>query len=310
MTISDHSHLQLSIRMLKAKDISKSYGTTQVLHDVSFSVRKGEIVGLLGQNGVGKTTLLKILAGLSTDYQGELSIGDRSRTQDDDYQRRVGYMSERNPLYPDMYVMEYLSWVAGCYGITDKAALTELKTKAGLTDMAHKRIGELSKGYRQRVGLAAALVHDPDLLILDEPINGLDPGQILQYRSLIRSVAKDKMIILSSHLMQEVEALCTRYILLEDGKVSQDKPLAQTDQHIVSYQLKVIGADLDKVLDKIKGIESYQSLGDGTYSLEIDTRHDPRPVLQKEIVTAGGYIHHLIPMRADLDALFTQKSEA
>ena len=205
--------------MVSIQHISKSFGSQKVLNDVSLEIPAGQIVGLLGPNGAGKSTLMKILIGLWSADSGTVSAPSR-----------IGYLPENNPLYEEMYVTEYLQFMAKM--TNDKCQMTNVDAlidKVGLTPERHKHIRELSKGYRQRVGLAQALLGDPELLILDEPTTGLDPNQLVEIRSLIRSLGKDRTVILSTHIMQEVREMCDRVIILDHGTVKADLPIDQID---------------------------------------------------------------------------------
>jgi ABC-2 type transport system ATP-binding protein len=215
--------------MITIEHINKSFGTQQVLKDVSLEIPAGQVLGLLGPNGAGKSTLMKILIGLWKADSGSVSVPPR-----------IGYLPENNPLYEEMYVTEYLQFMAsltaskasgltGEAGLTAKrsysAAVNELIERVGLTPERHKHIRELSKGYRQRVGLAQALLGDPQLLILDEPTTGLDPNQLVEIRALIRSLGKDRTVILSTHIMQEVREMCDRVVILDHGQIKADQPI-------------------------------------------------------------------------------------
>lgn len=205
--------------MVSIQHISKSFGSQKVLNDVSLEIPAGQIVGLLGPNGAGKSTLMKILIGLWSADSGTVSAPSR-----------IGYLPENNPLYEEMYVTEYLQFMAKM--TNDKCQMTNVDAlidKVGLTPECHKHIRELSKGYRQRVGLAQALLGDPELLILDEPTTGLDPNQLVEIRSLIRSLGKDRTVILSTHIMQEVREICDRVVILDHGTVKADLPIDQID---------------------------------------------------------------------------------
>ena len=217
--------------MVSIQHISKSFGSQKVLNDVSLEIPAGQIVGLLGPNGAGKSTLMKILIGLWSADSGTVSAPSR-----------IGYLPENNPLYEEMYVTEYLQFMAGLTSVSPKGglsgeaglysvseAVSSLIDKVGLTPERHKHIRELSKGYRQRVGLAQALLGDPELLILDEPTTGLDPNQLVEIRSLIRSLGKDRTVILSTHIMQEVREMCDRVVILDHGTVKADLPIDQID---------------------------------------------------------------------------------
>ena len=213
--------------MIEVKDISKLYGEQRAVDHASFSVKKGEIVGLLGPNGAGKSTLMKILTCYIPPTEGDATVCGHSIYDDTlEVRRCIGYLPEHNPLYLDMYVREYLLFAAGLGGVKNpNERADEMIELTGLTPEANKRIGQLSKGYRQRVGLAQALIHDPQVLILDEPTTGLDPNQLEFIRSVIRNAGKDKAVLLSTHIMQEVEAMCSRAIIMGHGRILADESM-------------------------------------------------------------------------------------
>lgn len=211
---------------IEVKDVSKKYGAQWALKNISFGIDKNEVIGLLGPNGAGKSTLMKCIVGAVSATEGDVYVKDL-KVEDSGFEtkKNIGYLPENNPLYLDMYVKEYLNFVAGIRQI-DKNTINDVIEKVGLSPEKNKKIKQLSKGYKQRVGLAQAIMHEPDILILDEPTNGLDPNQILEIRNLIREVGQNKTVILSTHIMQEVSALCTRVILLNKGKILTDKPIS------------------------------------------------------------------------------------
>ena len=209
------------------KDLTKKYGNQLALDKVSFSIKKGEVVGLLGPNGAGKSTLMKSVSGAILPDGGDVLLNEFSVLKHPlETKKRIGFLPENNPLYYEMYVKEYLRFVADIRKVK-KNLVDEVIERVGLTPESHKKIKQLSKGYKQRVGLAQAILSDPDILILDESTNGLDPNQILEIRELIRSIGQSKTVILSTHIMQEVEAICSRVILLNHGKVVSDSPIEE-----------------------------------------------------------------------------------
>lgn len=280
---------------LQINNISKSYGKKQVLKGLSFELVPGEIVGLLGKNGAGKTTLLKLIAGISHPDEGAISHTTGNN--------RIGYLSERNPLYPDMYIPEYLAWIESLH--TDhqvsRLSIQEVIKKVGLADVLDKQIGQLSKGYKQRVGLAAAMVTDPDILILDEPINGLDPSQINDYRAVVKELGTDRVVILSSHLMQEVEAICDRVILIEDGVVARD---FRIDSKKDSWTIK-LRTDKPLELSAIRSmptVQVVQEVTTGNYNIEASS--DCRLLLFDQVVSQGAKITELRLEEDQLNQLF------
>jgi len=265
---------------IEVSNISKSYGSQKALDAVSFSIAKGEIVGFLGPNGAGKSTLMKILTTYINADQGTASVnGHDVNTNQKAVQQSVGYLPEHNPLYLDLYVREYLEFNAGVYKVT-KARIEEVIELTGLTPESHKKIGQLSKGYRQRVGLATALLHNPDVLILDEPTTGLDPNQLVEIRRVIKNAGKDKTVFLSTHILQEVEAICDRVIIIDHGKIVTDKKL---DKLIVETE-QVIEVEFDKPVDdtlfaKLPNLVSYKNTHDLVWELTFSAEDDMRPAV-------------------------------
>ncbi len=233
---------------IEVKNISKSYGNQKALDNVSFSIKKGEIVGFLGPNGAGKSTLMKILTTYIAADKGDASVNDNDvKLNQKQVQQSVGYLPEHNPLYLDLYVREYLAFNADVYKV-EKSRIDEVIVLTGLTPECHKKIGQLSKGYRQRVGLATALLHNPDVLILDEPTTGLDPNQLVEIRELIKNIGKDKTVFLSTHIMQEVEAICDRIIIINHGKIVADKKIASL---LNENKMQIIEVEFDKNISEI-----------------------------------------------------------
>lgn len=207
---------------ISVQNLTKTYGTQKAVDDISFEIPSGEIVGFIGPNGAGKSTTMKVITGYLSDFEGKVLVNGKDvRTNALDVKKEIGYLPEHNPLYPEMYVREYLSFIARIYGLGKNIenAVNEIIERIGLTKEQHKKISELSKGYRQRVGLASVLVHNPKVLILDEPTTGLDPNQLVEIRNIIETEGKSKTVILSTHIMQEVEAICDRVIVINNGKI-------------------------------------------------------------------------------------------
>jgi ABC-2 type transport system ATP-binding protein len=259
---------------IEVKDLVKIYGEQKALDSISFTVGKGEIVGFLGPNGAGKSTTMKILTGYLGQDGGQaivcgLSVGEHPLST----KKKIGYLPEANPLYPDMYVREYLDFIADIHHLADKKARIEaVITLVGLTPESKKRLGELSKGYRQRVGLAAALLHEPEVLILDEPTSGLDPNQIIEIRDVIKRLGKDKTILFSSHILQEVEALCDRVIIINKGKLVADSQLsllrAQNDGSAGTIRVAFRELPETALLEGLDGVQSVSHLSDGQWELQ------------------------------------------
>lgn len=266
---------------IKVEHITKTYGAQKALDNISFDIKKGEIVGFLGPNGAGKSTLMKILttyiaADRGTAFVNGFDVASEAKA----VQNSVGYLPEHNPLYLDLYIREYLSFNAAVYNVS-KARIDEVITLTGLTPESHKKIGQLSKGYRQRVGLATALLHNPEVLILDEPTTGLDPNQLVEIRALIKNIGKDKTVFLSTHIMQEVEAICDRVIIINKGKIVTDKNI----NHLMSKsndQLLVVEFDYrveEQLIAQIPHLKSYKNTHDLVWELHFESEKDMRPVV-------------------------------
>jgi ABC-2 type transport system ATP-binding protein len=210
---------------IQIKEVSKYYGQQAALQSVSLEVKKGEIVGFLGPNGAGKSTLMKIITTYLTADEGQVEVCQENVVENPlSVRQKVGYLAEHNPLYLEMYIKEYLDFIADLYGCS-KERVSDMIELTGLSPERHKKIEELSKGYRQRVGLAAALIHEPEVLILDEPTTGLDPNQLVEIRTLIKNSGKNKTVVLSTHIMQEVEKMCNRVVIINKGKIVADEQL-------------------------------------------------------------------------------------
>ena len=265
---------------LLLQNISKSYGAVKALKGLSITLEKGEVVGLLGPNGAGKSSLMKILTGYYKEWEGQISYEGLDLKADlQRIQKQVGYLPENNPLYNEMYVVEYLKYVANLYKL-DNAPYKEILKKTGLLDHQLHKIQTLSKGYRQRVGLAAALIHDPQLLILDEPTTGLDPNQLVEIRKLIRQLGKDKTVLLSTHILQEVDALCDRVIIINKGEVVLDQAL----EELRSKQEQIIEVSFDYrielvALEKLPNVQKVVNTHDFDYELHISGTQDMRPAV-------------------------------
>jgi len=268
------------------RDITKLYGSQLVLDNVNFTIGNGEIVGLLGPNGAGKSTLMKILTGYIPPTSGTASISGHDVLSDSmEVKRIVGYLPEHNPLYLDMYIKEYLEFVAGIHklGKESKSRIREIIEKTGLGPEQNKKIGMLSKGYRQRVGLAQALIHNPEVLILDEPTSGLDPNQLLEIRELIKGIGKEKTVILSTHIMQEVEAVCSRAIIINLGKIVADGSTAELSD-IQSHDIVTVEFETpttEKLLLTVPGVAKAVKVNDLLWKLEANPGVDIRPKLNK-----------------------------
>ena len=268
---------------VSVKQLSKIYGQQRAVDDVSFEISKGEIIGFLGPNGAGKSTTMKILSCYIPQSSGTAKVcGFDTLKEPMEVRKKIGYLPESNPLYFDMYVREYLSFVAGLYdlGSKSKGRIEEMIELTGLTPESKKKIGQLSKGYKQRVGLAQAMLHDPEVLILDEPTSGLDPNQLTDIRRLIKDFGKEKTVILSTHIMQEVQALCDRVLIINKGKIVADDTTSNLQKGKENFQLKVaFKEEVDvKKLKAIKSVKSVDKISDG---LRIFATEDIREKLFK-----------------------------
>ena len=265
---------------LLLQNVSKSYGSVKALKDISVSLKKGEVVGLLGPNGAGKSSLMKILTGYYKEWEGQISFDTLDLKGDlQSIQKQVGYLPENNPLYNEMYVIEYLKYVGGLHKLKNPP-FKEILEKTGLVEHQSHKIQTLSKGYRQRVGLAAALIHDPQLLILDEPTTGLDPNQLVAIRKLIRELGKDKTVLLSTHILQEVDALCDRVIIINKGEIVLDQAL----EAIQNKQEQIIEVSFDYrielvALEKLPNVQKVINTHDFDYELLINSTQDMRPAV-------------------------------
>lgn len=293
---------------IEVNNISKSYGAQKALENISFSIKKGEIVGFLGPNGAGKSTLMKILTTYIAADEGSASVnGFDVNSQARAVQQSIGYLPEHNPLYLDLYVREYLAFNADVYKVP-KSRIEEVIQLTGLSAESHKKIGQLSKGFRQRVGLANALLHNPDVLILDEPTTGLDPNQLVEIRNVIKNVGKDKTVFLSTHIMQEVEAICDRVIIINNGKIVADKKL---DNLISTEKEQVIEVEFDykveeQLIAKIENLTSLKNTHDMIWELTFNADKDMRPAVFDFANANGLKTLQLNQKNKNLEAVFRE----
>lgn len=300
------------------ENLSKMYGPQKAVDSISFRVKTGEILGFLGPNGAGKSTTMKMITGYIGVGEGSIRIGDKSVTEHgDEIKRHIGYLPENNPLYLDMHVMDYLAFCAALQGV-EKSLIEERIRKmirvCGLNAEKHKKIGELSKGYRQRVGLAQAMIHDPEILILDEPTTGLDPNQIVEIRNLIRELGKEKTVILSTHILPEVEATCDRILIIKKGKIVADgtadnlRKMAEGQEIL---KVRIEDGPFDDVLSSLKKIRTAQRVDiiDKTINkFEIqskDGQSSKREVFNL-CVQKGWMLTELIPLETRLEDIFRE----
>ncbi len=268
---------------IEVSHLTKFYGEQAAVNDISFSVGKGEIVGFLGPNGAGKSTTMKIITGFIPSTSGEVKVcGIPVDIDSLETRRKIGYLPENNPLYLDMYVREYLEFVGKIYHVSNlKKRVDEMIQQVGLEVEQNKKIGMLSKGYRQRVGLAQAIIHDPEVLILDEPTSGLDPNQLVEIRELIRQIGKSKTVMLSTHIMQEVEAICDRVIIIKTGKIVADNTASELqyeEDHQVVFVEFEGNVSKNQIL-KIKGINKVEQVGENGWLVESNGNLDLRKII-------------------------------
>jgi ABC-2 type transport system ATP-binding protein len=264
------------------ENLTKIYGSQHAVDNISFEAKKGEILGFLGPNGAGKSTTMKILTCFIPQTSGKATVCGFDVEKDAmELRKKIGYLPENNPLYKDMYVEEYLLFIAGLHKVSNKkAAVEEMIERTGLSPERHKVINSLSRGYKQRVGLAQAMLHNPDVLILDEPTSGLDPNQLVDIRNLIKEVGREKTVIFSSHIMQEVQALCDRVIIINKGKLVANDSIEDLRKKVageIKITVEFQGSTKVDSLRKIKNVREVKSLGDGRYLLTGSTETDARP---------------------------------
>ena len=290
---------------LELKKVAKSFGDTKALSEISFTLKEGEVVGLLGPNGAGKSTLMRILSGYYTNWDGDVNFFEKSyRNHLKSIKNEVGYLTENNPLYPDMYVIEYLKYVAELFKCK-KAPIKQLIKKTGLLSHYNKKIRFLSKGYKQRVGIAAALINDPRLVILDEPTTGLDPNQLLEIRKLIRELGNKKIVLLSTHILQEVDAICDRVLIINQGEIVLDEKLKNLRQN----KKKIIQVSFDYRVEtvallKIEDVKLVRNTGGFSYEIEIKGNKDKRSAIFDFAKENGLKILSLNQKNESLEELF------
>ena len=296
---------------IEVQAVSKSYGNQLALNEISFSAKKGEIIGFLGPNGAGKSTMMKILTGYILPDNGAVSVAEIDvLTNSMASKAKIGYLPEQNPLYLDMYVKEYLQFQAAIFKV-QKEEIAMVIEKVGLTSEVHKKIGQLSKGYQQRVGIAAAILHNPVVLILDEPTTGLDPNQLQEIRELIKELGKEKTILFSTHIMQEVEAVCDRVIIIKKGELLLDKSmkdLKDNNQQLIEvtfdYKLE------EQFIQKLPNLKSYKNNFDNTWYITFESEEDMRPVIFDFAQENGLKILELNSKNQSLEKLFKEMTSS
>ncbi len=297
---------------IQIKGVTKIFGEQKALDNVSFEIQNGEIVGFLGPNGAGKSTLMKIITGYIPATEGEVFIDGKNILEDPiKIRRKLGYLPEQNPLYFDMYIVEYLEFVAGIYGIKNKKSrIEEIVHLTGLEPEINKKIGMLSKGYKQRVGLAQAIIHDPEVLILDEPTSGLDPNQIIDIRNLIKNLGKQKTVILSTHIMQEVEAICDRILLIKKGVLlANDK--AENFSHLADSKTSTLLVEFKDELTmndikQVKGVKAVRQIEPKHYAIEFDSSCDIREDISKLALAKGTIVLGMQIKEKSIEEAFNQ----
>ncbi len=297
---------------IEVRNITKVFGEQKALDNVSFDINNGEIVGFLGPNGAGKSTLMKIITGYIPATDGEVLINGMNILENPiEIRKKLGYLPEQNPLYFDMYIVEYLEFVAGIYGIKNKKArIDEIVSLTGLEPEINKKIGTLSKGYKQRVGLAQAIIHDPEVLILDEPTSGLDPNQIIEFSNLIKNLGKEKTVILSTHIMQEVEAICDRILLIKKGVLlANDK--AEDFAHLNSDSISTLLVELDGELSEndfaqIKGIRNVRKQSPTRFAIEFSKSNDIRKAVFNLAVQKGLAVLNMQEKEKSIEEVFAE----
>tara|TARA_B100000459_G_C8596086_1_gene209847 strand:- start:2343 stop:3287 length:945 start_codon:yes stop_codon:yes gene_type:complete len=303
--------------MIKVKGLSKNYGSVEAVKSISFDLNDGEVIGFLGANGAGKTTTLKMITGFMVPTEGTISINGLDITNDThEIQKQIGYLPELNPLYAEMRVYDYLEFLASIRDIKGskfKDALSRVVEQCGLRGVVHKNISDCSKGYKQRIGLAAAMIHDPKILILDEPVTGLDPNQIIEIRSLIKSLGKEKLVFMSSHILQEIQATVDRIIIINKGEIVAN---GTSDELMTSFMgnvlltMEVKGAKADAVkhiqasLPNVKFISSKKDKSTYTIQYEYEKGKDSREDIFKYAVKNKWSILRMTPKTTDLEDIF------
>ncbi|MDC0870537.1 gliding motility-associated ABC transporter ATP-binding subunit GldA [Flavobacteriaceae bacterium] len=292
---------------IEVQSVTKSYETQLALNEISFSASKGEVIGFLGPNGAGKSTMMKILTGFILPTKGTVFVSGINVLKNPiEAKAHIGYLPEQNPLYEDMYVKEYLQFQASIFKVPKEAIETVVNT-VGLKPEVHKKIGQLSKGYQQRVGIAAAIIHNPDVLVLDEPTTGLDPNQIQEIRTLIKELGKDKTILFSTHIMQEVEAVCDRVIIIKKGELLVDKPIKElkksNEQTIeVTFDYKIE----EQFIQMLPNMISFKNNFDNTWYITFDSSEDMRPVIFDFAKENGLKILELNSKNQSLEVFFSE----
>lgn len=296
---------------VKVTELTKIYGSQKAVNAITFEAKKGEVLGFLGPNGAGKSTTMKMATGYIPPSTGLIQVCGLDVVKDAQRTRRlIGYLPENNPLYLDMYVKEYLQFIGRVHGMKGallKERMANIIEECGLQKEQHKQIAALSKGYRQRVGLAQALLHDPEVLILDEPTTGLDPNQLVEIRALIKKLAKDKTVILSTHIMQEVQAICDRVVVINNGEIVANESIDQ-----IKAGVQVLKIEFQVQIDEaaLRSFGDVRRIAENTYALRTRVKKDIRPELFELAKSSGWVILSMNREEQDLESFFQQKTKA
>ncbi len=301
--------------MIEVKNITKNYGDTCAVNNVTLNIRNGEITGLLGPNGAGKTTTMRMITGYLEATSGEVFVGGIDIKQSPvEVKKMIGYLPESAPLYDDMLVYDYLEYVADIHNVKSEQRILDIANLCGLIEVMHKNINELSRGYKQRVGLAHAMIHDPEILILDEPTSGLDPNQIIEIRNLIKEIGKEKTVILSTHILSEVEATCDRVVIINQGSIVADNTTVelqsvQGKNSIIKVKVKGSSFNqLSELVKKLTGVKSFKEVKDHENltagEITVAGENDIRPELFKIVKDNNWILFEMIKQQHTLENVF------
>ncbi len=296
---------------IKVENVTKLYGKQKALNKISFEIGTGEIVGFLGPNGAGKSTIMKIICSYITQNEGNVEVCGLNVIEESiASKKKIGYLPEHNPLYLDMYVKEFLSFIADIHKIKNKQErIDEMIEVTGLTPEKNKKISELSKGFRQRVGIASALIHNPEVLILDEPTTGLDPNQLKDIRNLIKEIGKTKTIMLSTHIMQEVEAICDRVIIIKQGEIVADNAISNLkESNEIHIEVEFDKPIDQKLLDELDHVLQVHQIEDNKY--KIKSTSDIRPLVSQLAINEGNLVLSMQVKESNLEEIFQNLTES
>jgi ABC-2 type transport system ATP-binding protein len=299
--------------MIKVSGLTKDYGARRAIQNLSFDAQQGEIVGFLGPNGAGKTTTMRILTGYMPPTDGEAIVAGYDVVEESlEVRKRVGYLPETVPLYTDMVVFDYLKFMGDLRRIPNvDDRVDEVLDMVGLSDRSNGYIGNLSKGMKQRVGLAQALLHRPEVLILDEPTIGLDPGQVVEVRQLIREIGKERTVLLSTHLLNEAQNICDRVLIINKGKIVAEDTTENLQARLIGAERVIVrvrgdGDELAKTIKAVKGVQGVETKEDGTVEFEFSSGKDVRPEVAKQVIKAGYDLLELRPLGMSLEEIFLE----